>query len=76
VDEEYEGLKQKYIGFYKDYYIFYNDNEIILANKNGEVIGKINILKREKRINVYKNGKLTQSLILKNPFPNIQFPNY
>lgn len=76
VDEEYEGPKQNYIGFYKDYYIFYNDNEIILINKNGEVIGKINILKREKRINVYKNGKLTQSLIIKNPFPNIQFPNY
>ncbi|MBC7194700.1 MAG: hypothetical protein H5U37_03500 [Caldisericia bacterium] len=76
VEERYEGSKENFIGFYKDYYIFYNNNELIATNRNGEVVGKINILRKEKRIEVYKNGKLTQSLNIKNINSNIQFPNY
>ncbi len=76
VEKIYEGSNENYIGFYKDYYIFYNNNELIATNKNGEVIGKINILRKEKRIEVYKNGKLTQRLNIKNINSNIQFPNY
>ncbi|MGB9750602.1 MAG: hypothetical protein ACPLWB_07205 [Caldisericia bacterium] len=76
VEERFESPKDNYIGFYKDYYIFYNNDELIATNGNGEIIGKINILKKEKRIEVYKNGKLIQSLNIKNINSNIQFPNY
>ncbi|MDI6861741.1 MAG: hypothetical protein QMD25_07055 [Caldisericia bacterium] len=75
--ETKEGIYyDNYIGYYLNYYIFYNEDEIVATNENGEILGKIIIYKKDKKIEVYKNGKLTQKINIKNSFPSFKFPNY
>ncbi|MEM5807398.1 MAG: hypothetical protein QW474_03375, partial [Candidatus Aenigmatarchaeota archaeon] len=75
--ETKEGIYyDNYIGYYLNYYIFYNEDEIVATNENGEILGKIIIYKKDKKIEVYKNSKLTQKINIKNSFPSFKFPNY
>jgi len=67
---------ENFIGYYKNYYIFYNSNEVIATNDNGEILGKIIIYKKYNKIEVYKNGKKTQEIKIRNSSISFQFPNY
>ncbi|MBC7195108.1 MAG: hypothetical protein H5U37_05575 [Caldisericia bacterium] len=72
--EGIEGYIDTCLGFYKDYLILYNPYEIIAIDKNNEIIGRIKIFSKDKRLEVYKGEKLTQKIEIKR-ISDIMFPN-
>jgi len=63
-----------FVGIYNDFLIVYTRYEIF-ALKDGRVVGKILISKDGKNLTVYKGGRITQRREIKNPYPDIMFPN-
>ena len=63
-----------FVGIYNDFLIIYTRHEIF-ALKDGRIVGKILISKDGKSLTVYKEGRITQRKEIKNPYPDIMFPN-